>query len=67
MIQAVIYERTLVTYHGSVTEAHGRTFTAWRCGCPDQRCGTARYELDDLRTDETVLRHVRRPSISPAV
>lgn len=54
---------THVIYHGSVVALHGRAFVVDHCGCPDMAC-TDRYELDDPDTDETVLHHVRRTSIT---
>lgn len=65
---ATIADRDKVIYNGSIDAWRGTVFTAWSCGCADCRviyldgAPELRYELD--LGDDTVLRHVRRSSIT---
>jgi hypothetical protein len=55
---------TTVTYWGSLTEFHGRTFTAepCHCGMAEEACPYGRFQLADP-DGEVVLEHVRPNSI----
>lgn len=65
MTQQTLREGDRVTYQGSVVPARGLQLVAYVCCCDNPLC-TDRWELDDPHADETVLRHVRSASITPA-
>lgn len=58
-------EGQLVTYHGSVTERHGRTYRVWLCPCRRAHpVEQPRFALTDPDTGQTMAWHVRPASLT---
>jgi hypothetical protein len=56
-----------VTYHGSVTTAHGRTYHAWICRCRHAHpVEDPRFMLTDPNTGRAEAWHVRPASLTAA-
>ena len=59
-------EGQTVTYHGSITERHGRTYRAWICPCRRAHAvDQPRFMLTDPDTGHAKAWHVRPASLSP--
>jgi hypothetical protein len=60
-------EGQTVTYHGSITERHGRTYQAWACRCRHAHpVEDPRFMLTDPDTGRAAAWHVRPTSLTPA-